>query len=95
MKVEVGDILVCKKDFQCSENRYFFCKKGKHVLVKDVPKDYGTGCIHIVDCNGNGHNTLIITRRTMDTRETLYDAWEYFRNASRIKKIANEFRSRV
>lgn len=98
MNIEIGKIIVCKKDLNC--NHYgFSCKKGDRIEIIDTDRNhkYDTKKItafSIKKTNGSRDSTWVIVDRVEDTIEELLDYDEYFYDLDKVKDIANEFRSR-
>lgn len=92
--IESEDILYCKKDFICKENNSFRVKKGKYVLIESVSWDNQgekKGLRGFSVTNHLGQKTWIVVNRTSNTRKLLSNAWDYFRDFNRIRRVAKEY----
>lgn len=88
MILKEGDILYCKKDFQCGVNSRFICNKGSTVKISEIHNEETVA--YYID---NGvYQTWIIVKRCGKTNKSYLDYSEYFEDKiKRAKRIAKEY----
>lgn len=92
--MQVGDIIYCKKDYDCEYNDDFFCKKGDSVSISQL--QFGDGKIlesYIIK-NSDEEETVLYIKNIDYVPEISY-LWKYFitikSRGDRIRKVAKEF----